>query len=353
LQNEFNSWYSTLELTDNEKIRAARWDQIQAILKSPSWQLLEALTRLAFGTKLTTAQATSVRDRFSKDSHAPGDAELSLLAASALSILLKKRGAAAAKTATFVIAATCAGQRSPQQPMNLIGIAEDALAETAEASRRRPVLELEKPSSATVDASAAIAALQSGELAQLQNALAALASAVSKTMATFISRQRQFEAVVQEHVRIQDEELDVLWWLQGKHSTELNVPFESVPTVQAPLVFAKELADLTTVLPGPTSVSALLSRAGVAQDAQVKISEVVQALPINLLDRLIHEDRADKLSSTSTPILEAVRRRQEVNGQDDWVRAWSTVCGLNPDTQVSSLKLAEAAYRELILVNLG
>jgi hypothetical protein len=61
---------------------------------------------------------------------------------------------------------------------------------------------------------------------------------------------------------VQDEELNVLWWLHGGHSELAKVPFGELPVAQRPLVLAAELSDLSTILPGPPSLAALLSRAG-------------------------------------------------------------------------------------------
>ena len=68
---------------------------------------------------------------------------------------------------------------------------------------------------------------------------------------------------------------------------------------------------------------------------------------------MLPDEKAAKVSIVTTPILEAVRRRKEVDGQDTWIAAWSTVCGISQDAQLSALHFSEAVYRELLQVRLA
>ena len=56
------------------------------------------------------------------------------------------------------------------------------------------------------------------------------------------------------------EESDVLWWLFGGQSRDLHVAFRDLPPPSACLIAAKELADLTTTLPGPFAARSFSKR---------------------------------------------------------------------------------------------
>ncbi len=354
MQADFFSWYSLMELNGDEAVRSIRWTQVQAAAKAPSRKALESLTRLAFRTKLSEAEAGEIRAMFaSAESTAPGDQELHLLAAATLAVTITRRDATAAKAALFVLAASCAHQRELQQPMDLIAKAVNALTLMSETARRRPQLELERPTFSQIDAKALAEAVATHDLAGTHAGLAAMATAINKALTTINTRQRAFESAVQEYVRVQDEELDILWWLHGEHCEIRSVPFRDVPEDERPLVFANDLAELTRVLPGPLAVRSLLSRAGLDESATISIPEAVQALPANLLEQFLTEDAVSKVSVTTTPILDAIRRRQEVDGRDAWAQTWAAVCGLEQDRKLSALQLAEAAYHELLLVKFG
>lgn len=354
MRTEFFSWYSSMELNGDESIRSARWAQVQAAAKAPSRTVLETLTRLTFRTKVADADAGVIRTLFTAEaSPAPGDPELHLLAAATLAVLVKRRDATAAKAAMFILAASCAGQRELQQPMDLVAHAVDALTSLSETVRRRPLLELEKPVNPQVDAKVVTDAVVTLDMAGIHAGFAAVTGAFNKALTVILTRQKSFESSVQEYVRVQDEELDVLWWLHGEHCEIRETPFHDVPEVERPLIFAKDLAELTRVLPGPPAVKSLLSRSGIDDKAMLSIPDVVQALPVKLLLQFVPEDTLGKVSVVTTPILDAIRRRQEVDGRDAWAQTWAAVCGLNQDTKLPALRLAEAAYRELLLVKFG
>ncbi len=354
MQADFYNWYSSMELNGDETTRSARWMQVQAVAKTPTKSTLESLTRLTFRTKLSEYDTSAVRSMFTSDTcRAPGDPELHLLAAATLASIMKRLDATAAKVAIFVLTASCAGQRELHQPMDLVALAADALTHLAETARRRPSLEIEKPVVTQVDVKGLTEAVATPDLEGIHAGLSAMASVVNKALAAIVTRYRGFESAIQEYVRVQDEELDVLWWLHGEHCEISNSSFQEVPDSERPLLFACELAGLTRVLPGPPAVNSLLSRAGLDDKTTITIPEAVQALPVHLLAKVLPEEAIEKVSVTTTPILDAIRRRQEVDGRDAWAQTWAAVCGLGADTELPALRLAEAAYRELLLIKFG
>jgi hypothetical protein len=56
------------------------------------------------------------------------------------------------------------------------------------------------------------------------------------------------------------EECNMLWWLTGGHSTDRNMPYSQMKAGEAAFVAGKELADLTSLPPGPVSVPAFFGR---------------------------------------------------------------------------------------------
>ncbi|MBK9392609.1 MAG: hypothetical protein IPN40_01530 [Uliginosibacterium sp.] len=344
-----------MEFSEDADVRAKRWNGLTAVAKSPSAATLEALTRLAFRTKLQnmSGEASQLREQLAANGPPLGDEELALMAASALALVLKPMDTASAKAASLITGAACAGLRCLKQPMDLVGMAKNVQTHLAETSRRRPALEQQRLVSPQLDIQASLNALEEGNVATVRAAIDALASASLKALAAIASRQRQFESAVQGYVCVQDEELDILWWLQGERCLIFGVAFGDVPVDHRAIAFAVELAALTKVLPGPTALSSLLNRAGVDDTVQLTIPEAIQGIPKDWLARLVPDERATKVSVVTTPILEATRRRQEVDGEDTWIAAWSSVTGLDQATKLPALRLAESLYCELLQVSLG
>lgn len=355
MQDQFKGWYSGMEFGENPEVRAQRWAAIQAVTKSPSMTKLEVLVRLAFRTKLLSlaTDGSQVRNQLAEGGPALLDEEAALLAGAALAIILEEKSAIAAKAAALVTGASCAGLRMLKQPMNLVDSALNVQNYLAETARRRPSLEQQKLVNPQIDITTSLDALEDGNIATVRAAIEALAITSRQTLTAMATRQRSFETAVQGYVNVQDEELDILWWLLGKRCTRFGLSFEEVQAEFRSIVFAVELAALTKVLPGPTALPALLSRAGVDDAVQLSIPATVQCLPQEWLVRVLPENKVEKVSATTTPILEAVRRRQEAEGQDTWIPVWGTVTGIDQTAKLPERKLAELLYCELLQVTLG
>lgn len=341
-----------MQLGGEADIQTLRWGQVQAIAKAPSAADLTSLVGLAFKLKQPESSKSEIRTKFSKEAPAPGDAELAMLAGSSLAVAMQGRGAIAAKTAGFVMATTAVGQRVPNLPMPLVAIAEQALSDLAETARQRPQAQSIQPMP-VVNVKGALEANPAFDQPSIHAVFNLLGQDFQKALQNIVSRQKQFETAMQGYIKVQDEELNVLWWLHGGHSELANVPFGELPAAQRPLVLAAELSVLSTVLPGPPSLAALLSRAGIEHSAVTSVEAAVDALPVRLLKELLPESDHSKVSPATTPILEAVRRRLEIDGQNGWTVGWDSVTGLAHKQELSALKFAQSAFLELLLVRLG
>ena len=351
MQEEFIKWYSSMQLGTATDIQPVRWSQVQAVAKAHSAADLTSLVCLAFKLKQPESSKSAIRTKFTNEVSAPGDAELAMLAASSLAVAIQSRGANAAKTAGLVIATTAVGQRVPDLPIPLVAIAEQALSDLAETARQRP----QGPSKQPVPVVNVNDVLEANPAFDQQNVHAvfnSLGQDIQKALQTIVNRQKQFETAVHGYITVQDEELNVLWWLHGGYSELANAPFGELPAAQRPLVLAAELSDLSTVMPGPPSLAALLSRAGIEQNAVTSIEAAVNALPLSLLNELLPESNHPNVSAATTPILEAVRRRLEIDGQDGWTLSWDSVTGLAHKQELPALKFAQSAFLELLLVGL-
>lgn len=345
-------WYSSMQLGSGADIQPGRWGQVQSVAKAPSAAELVSLVGLAFNLKQPEASKTAIRTKFSNEAPAPGDAELAMLAASSLAVAIQGRSATAAKAAALVVATTAAGQRAPELAVPLVGMAEQALLDLAETTRQRPQPLLNKPAP-VVSVKGALEANPDFDQTNVHAVFNSLAQEFNKALQEVVNRQKLFEAAVQGHIKVQDEELDVLWWLHGGYSELANVPFGELPSAQRPLVLAAELSDFATVLPGPPSLAALFTRAGVESSAMISVEAAVDALPVPLLQTLLRESDHPKVSPATTPILEAVRRRLEIDGQNGWTVGWASVTGLAHKQELSALKFAQSAFLEFLLVRLG
>lgn len=355
MQDQFSRWYASMSFQQDTAFTEKRWAAIKGHVEGVTKTGLTLLAKLAFRLKpqMGSPEVAALRQALAGDAAQPGDDELILLSASALAAAIySDADDIAALAATLVSSMSCGGLREPKQQMDLVGMADNVLRQLSETARRRPSLEQVKLVAPTVDKNDE-ALVQAANSGVLLNVAQALAVATNKAISAMARRQREFEAAVQKYINIQDEELDILWWLEGGHSFDLSLDFSKVSAEHLPLAIARELGNLTKVLPGPPALSSLLSRTGLLDAPLQSIPDAVQSMPLEWLNKTVEGFPSDGISALVTPILFAIQRRHEVHGNDDWVAAWVTTTGLPREPVLSPIQFAAAAYREFSLTRLG
>lgn len=345
MKTEFLSWYEAVALSIEPNLTDARWAAVQALAASANHDELEALIRAAFRTKQNSTATAGVRAKLAGQGEAIQDEEFKLLAAATLAVSLRTNQPPAARAAMMIGTTHIKGVRLVKQPMDIIGPAASARPALARSTRRRPPLTLEPMPPLDIDTTKAIETDDNNESLKL------LAKACTEVMEMLAERQSKFARRALHYISIQDEELNMLWWLQGGHSDTFNKSFTDIPREQRPFVLARELAEATYVIPGPAAIESLLARAAVDDAETVEIAAAIQALPLDWLKSAIPEANAAKVSSVTTPLHEAFKRRLEVDGQDTWIPAWAAVCDINQATKLSALQLADLCYCEQLIIS--
>jgi hypothetical protein len=251
-----------------------------------------------------------------------------------------------------VAAAGCALGRSTTLPMDLVGRAEAEMVDLAAARERRPDLsQLVTKGTPAIDFGAARKKIEEGnDFPHVIEALAEAEAAVRKALTEMAGKQSAMANAVHEYLRKKDEELQMLWWLVGERSWDLDCAFDAIPSDAQPLVLAKEMADHTEVLPGPPSVKGLLSRAGLRGRKKLAITAAVNAAPNEWLEGVLDEE---EYSPVVTPIHFALKRRQETGTGPDWIANWSSVTGIAAKHEMTCLMLGLLFYRERLLATFG
>lgn len=353
MHKDFPHWYAPLAIGDDAERRQARWLGVHTLAADSDLTLVEALVRIAFGTSRhppTVEGAAKVHAAFHKhdDTFDPTKAarELQILAGACLAYLFEWEDDIGIVAALNVTTAALAGERQTDLPLDLITLAEAAISRISVANRARPTLKA-LTMVPKIDFEAAAAKVK--ETNNWEAVIAAFplaAQNVETAFRTLAGRQTETTRAIERFIKVQDEELQMLWWLVGGRSFDLDCSLDSVPAEARPLVFAKELADSTTALPGPHSIKALLSRAGLKDDKSITVQTMINAAPSTWLLQFAGE--VDP-SPVTQPIHFAIKRQLEVGGGDAWVANWAAVVGVDGAHEVPVLKLALQFYRERLL----
>lgn len=351
---DFARWYSSVGLGDEEARRKARWEGVCIIVERADIPMVEALIRLAFKTKqpapeTVVKQARSMfKEADEKFEMQGNDRELQILAGTSLAVLMESESDSAAYAALAVTTTAFSGARKPDLPMDLVTLAEEALVHIAFANRERP-----EPDSFLTDDDEEFDFDGPAEHVRENQTILEVAAAldmVAKTMKQIAERQSDTLQAMGAFIRIQDEELQMLWWLIGQRSKEYKCSFNDVPAVAQPLVFASELADATRVLPGPPSAPAMLSQAGVKDKKKISVSDAVNGADSAWLRQLLGDCNP---SPVTMPLHCAIIRQLETGPGDTWVPGWAAATGVGDNQTLPGLTLGTLFYRERLLILLG
>lgn len=355
---QFATWMREFRLgQDNAPSLAQRWAGIAAIRGFARGDEIEALARLAL--KSRQQPVASVLEKIvgafaNEDSDftaAKNARELEVLAAITLIHLSQALDDPFAPSAALAITtALVGGARTPQLPLDLGKLGEHALQKLSiDRSKRLNVTEPPISAKLTFEPAAAKARAQF-DAATLGDAIALAGTAASSALNVVQGRNAAAISALATRLRQQDEELQMLWWLIGGRSEFLACDFDDVPSAVQPLVFAKELAEHTELLPGPVSLRAILSRAGVGDREQLVLSAAIGACKTEWLPALIRDKAA---SPVTCPIHYAIQRQIETGPGTDWVPGWAAATELPKELTLTPLALAELFYRERLLLDEG
>lgn len=357
MTTDFARWYAEAFMDEGAR-REQRWKGVVEVGASANYEVVEVLTRLAFPTsvpasgrkseKLATVHSTLVQtisggDTAFDPTHSAR--ELQVLAAAVLARLVPTMPDAA----LLVTTASMAGTRKPDLPMDLAGLAEAALVKLSERKQvRQEFSEIElAPPKVEYKFDAEILATMEAE--QIQAEFDRLHDATAAAIERVVSGQNRVVKVLHDRQELDEEELQMLWWLTGGYSHVSEKPFAKIEDKLRPLTLAHELAEMTAVSPGPGSVRALLLRAGVGT-TKLKLADAVNAPSAEWAKEV---SDSTLVSPVTTPIHFALEQRAELASTEAWQSAWARLTGLPVDLQLPAVKLAELFYREHVFLNVS
>ena len=340
------------EISTDGAQRALRWTGVEAFTGVYTKPRVEMLARLAFDTKppagghqqedLATA-LSAFQKAFSEADPAieQGKRQDQILSAAALMHYFKTNS----RAAMVVTTTACGGARKAQMPIDLVTAAENALSLLAAKRRTRPDLSKVKVETPEMEYELDFSQAQPNSPTTFQSVFDQMASAVDQALADLVAKFNKSTELLVDAGKKADEELDMLSWVFGQRARLPDQAFAEVPANQKPLVFARDLASLTTIYPGPNSVPALLSRAGVKSTGKLSIVDAVNAVSDGWTAAVL-KDRSP--SPATTPIHFALTKRQETGAGDGWTAGWSAITGIESGAVLPPIALAELFYREIL-----
>ena len=151
---------------------------------------------------------------------------------------------------------------------------------------------------------------------------------------------------MEHHIRLQDEELDLLWWASNGQSITLHALFSEMEAGTRAFVAALEAANRTHVRPGPCSIRGLLEKAGIAADVEVSLKDALGDLDAET-GQALHIAEA----GLRTPIHLGLKMRRESGDAETWLAHWSATTGIDPAPERPELDIAQLVYQERLVLD--
>ena len=350
MHTDFPKLYSEIS-TDGVK-SSLRWTGVEKFVGTYTSTRIEMLARLVFNTKPPAGghQQDDLATELAAFHKAFSDADPSIeqgarqdqiLAAAALMQYFARTSTAA----MAVITTSCNGARKVALPVDLVTAAENALSQLAAGRRKRPDLDKVEIEAPELEYELDFSAVQFNAPTTFQGVFDQLAEAVGQALADIVAKSNASTKLLVDAGKKVDEELDMLSWVFGQRALLPDKPFADIPADQKPLVFARDLASLTTIYPGPNPVPALLMRAGVYQTGKLRIIDAVNAVTNDWMAATLKNRRP---SPATSPIHFALVKRQETGAGDGWHAGWAAITGIDLGAAMSPMALAELFYREIL-----
>jgi hypothetical protein len=365
MHKHFSDWYREIGLVPTPELLEKRWAAVETIVKDINDKELLALvcTLNHSGHCYPQYAEKFVQYFYNTDTTFPmrnNQNELRVLAGACLAEIFLKSEDFALIAAAGTISSSFA---IPSAEPPFVDVTRDAANALAQASYGlRADFQYNDMPSYGPQLDAALQALKTqaaaNNLQQVQ-LVTPLIDGLLKTETMLIELAKKSQGfVAQAQCRIETlaEECNVLWWLFAGHSDNLKMAFTEIDKKALPIIVGKELANLITNLPGPTSVKAILAKAIQCPQkgndcSHFKISEAVNALTPEWRASIAESDRTTACAFPCVfPLHVAIAIAVDL-GVADWDKAFiKKIDHLKSDSVFSSTELAYQFYLESLIL---
>lgn len=154
-------------------------------------------------------------------------------------------------------------------------------------------------------------------------------------------------AAAEQNVRCSEEETNILWWLEGACSRDLNKQWSALPKDAVPLIAGAELADLTNIALGPQDAAAFLDRVVTGVKAKEgSMHSYVNAVPEEWL-----KARRDAVRGLDLAPLSLALSHRRQGSTSSWTEFFEASSGMNASTSLDPGRVARHAYVEAVLLH--
>lgn len=189
-----------------------------------------------------------------------------------------------------------------------------------------------------------------GQTPQLRDPLIEIIEELASSLKTLQDSTKKIWAYSQR----KEEEVNMVWWLLGRFSSDLKQPFSEIGYEAGALIIPKELADLTIFVPGSAAILGAIASTLKASGLPPTIKTLTIAKAVNATPRDWREQLKPDINSKSLevlcPVLLALRTSMATDGAKQWIPIYSKLNNISVNMEFPVLQISIQLYNELMLV---
>ncbi|EHI99073.1 hypothetical protein CDLVIII_2429 [Clostridium sp. DL-VIII] len=149
---------------------------------------------------------------------------------------------------------------------------------------------------------------------------------------------------------LKSEDSEVLWWVIGEWSCDLNKPFKEIDDNFIPILIGKEMADKVNVLPGPFAAKAVINKIlSNFKDKQLYVYKYAEKIERDWLEKFIEKYYIEAISDF-TPILKYFNKITEIDELDNSSNELENICpAIIKKEEITNKDIAYSIYLECLL----
>ncbi len=351
----FSDWMRPACIGNDREALVLRWQTVSRLVnEGVSLENTMLLIKYSFGDLSCVAELEWFQEEFKKDDvsfsmlEENNRAELQCLAGIMLCLLLENMNEDASDIGTRVLSVKFFNLREVIGCAPIVQLAAEAVQRFASNGRKRPeigevvTIGLKK----TIDDG--IEAIVPGDWDTYTNAIKVISTTSTRRFNHLAKSATESINQLKSFADVQDEELEMLWWLINSHSKRLSCSFSSLEIEALSTVAGIEIADITALDTEIPSLEAFIHRTIPDHDNKT-IGTIVKS-SFEYIEQLISiDDYCDKFV---TPCHYALKCLKEA-GKEAWGEKVTTELGLSIDVEVSLPEWAIQICRERLIIKMN
>lgn len=334
---DFANWYQPVTFGHDREVLELRWKGIDEALDGIENEMVQELVRLVYGKQPISSKLLDDFRQFFRNVDPTfltkgNDHEIHVLAGCVLAVLLLEFDYP--EVAQAILTTSVCDIRKLSGKIDLVGMAKEKILKDGISARKRPLMFA--PKQITPDESIVF-----DNLENLGTTTIKALNGVQKNIHHEIN-------LLQKIIEIQDEELQLLWWMIGNRSTMWDISFNEITEESRPVLLAIEAASMISALIESPSLKAVFSRVGLSSTMKVNIPDAISSCGTERLEKIAPDNQIDPLIF---PVHFAMTRALETGADKTWIPGWSKISGIGKNTQLTQLQLALQVYRERNLIS--